>query len=176
VEDKPLTPKEIGYLSPRVPRPVYVEKPAKEEQSDQDMLNKKEITEVKEHETKEVLLENGERVLIKVSNFTLENGSFDKATKTLAPLEVTIGQRFRVEDEDFIFAGVVEDKRSSYNGQPVGYFASGEKLHRVFDPEQLDFGILKEFRYSLEKDSEKLGKEVEDFCQLENYLTSDSSF
>lgn len=64
---KPLTPKEIGYLSPRVPRPVYVEKPKPSEGA--TAPETKPVTEAVEHETNQVLLDTGKKILIKSKSF-----------------------------------------------------------------------------------------------------------
>ena len=150
---KPLTPKEIGYLSPRVPRPVYIEKPAAEDQS-KEKMERKPIKEEKEYETRQVLLEDSTRILVKESEFNLGEG--ENATL------VHFGDRFMLNGESFSFAGIVEDETSEYNGKPVGQLTSGEKLYKVFNPKELDSGIIEEFRSSLEKDLEELSREVED--------------
>lgn len=63
---EPLTPKEIGYLSPRVPRPLYVVKP-KNEQS--QVVEAGAIKDAVKHETKQVLLESGKKILVKTKKF-----------------------------------------------------------------------------------------------------------
>lgn len=140
-EAKPLTPKEIGYLSPRVPRPVYTENPQVEE----DTIGKElpPITEAKEYRTRQVLIEDGTKILMKESELNIGEG--EKATK------VYIGDKFIQNNESFVFAGVVEDKSSKDDGKPIGQFASGEKLYKVFSPEELDLGILNEFDNSTQK-------------------------
>jgi len=166
---KPLTPKEIGYLSPRVPRPVYLEKPPEDIPADEErpVASVKE-KEAKEYETRQVLLESGEKALLKVREFTLERGKFDAKTKKLSSLTVALGQKFKVKNDDFTFAGIVEDKNSKYNGQPVGQFASGENLYRIFSPEMLDAGIMEEFKNTAENQIKDLADDIESFCQFEN--------
>jgi len=166
-DTKPLTPKEIGYLSPRTPRPVYLEKSITPppEGGEQEGAETKEN---KEYETRQVLLENGGKALLKVREFTLEQGSFDVITKELAPLTVVLGQKFKIKNDDFTFAGIVEDKNSEYNGLPVGQFASGENLYKIFSPENMDAGIMEEFKDAAEKQIEDLVEDIENFCQFEN--------
>lgn len=163
---EPLTPKEIGYLSPRVPQPLYVEKPTAAETAEAQEERPK-TKEMKEYETRQVLLEDGSTVLTKAREFTLENGIFDLEKKRLATLTVTAGTRFRVGGGLYIFAGVVEDETNPYNGRPIGRLAKEKDLYKVFAPEDLDAGILRELKTLFEKDSEDLAEDVEDFCRLE---------
>lgn len=158
-ESKPLTPKEIGYLSPRVPRPVYVEKPAVKtlETVKIPMAPK----EVKEYKTTRVVLESGARILIRVREFTLENGVFDLETKTLAPLVIEEGRKIRINGQDFSFAGVVEDKNSKYDGQPVGQL---EELYRALNVKELGKGI---FSYEAEELMRDVDEEISE--QMKNY-------
>lgn len=135
---KPLTPKEIGYLSPRVPRPVHIEKPVRAGEK-QDEAEQDQGKEAEEHKTDMVVLENGKRVLMKINDFTSALGG-----KEL--LKVALGRKFIVNNEKFSFAGVVEDEKSEHNGKPIGRLASEEELHRVFSEEELDFGIMEELK------------------------------
>ncbi len=158
-----LTPKEIGYLSPRVPRPVYVEKPITEpEESPTQPLSKEKP---KEYETRQVLLEDGTRILVKVREFILEDGNFDLKENKFVPFEVTLGRRFMVGNETFTFAGVVEDETSPYDGRLIGQLVGGEGLHKVFSPEELNLGIINEFKNSIqETETDMFG--IDDFKQL----------
>ena len=167
---KPLSPKEIGYLSPRTPRPVYLEKPPKDDipaDEERPAASVRE-KEVKEYETRQVLLESGKKTLLKVREFMLEQGAFDAKAKKFAPLTVALGQKLKVENNDFTFAGIVEDKNSKYNGQPVGQFASGENLYRIFSLKELNVGVMEEFNDTAEKQIEDLAEDIESFCQFEN--------
>ena len=143
---KPLTPKEIGYLSPRAPRPVYVESPPSGEPPPNEGAGEKPETPPKAHETRQVLLEDNSRILMKVREFTLPNGAFDLSAKKLVPLEVAVNRKFKIQGETFTFAGIVEDAASPYNGQPIGQLASGEGLYKIFSQEQLDMAITQEFK------------------------------
>lgn len=133
---KPLTPKEIGYLSPSVPRPVYVEKPIILPSVDQEQPGKK-PEELKEYETKQVLFEDGARVLIREKEISIDGEL------------VKLGEKIRIKGEDFSFAGIVEDKNSLHNGKPVGKLASGEELYGVFNVEELNLGILTFFKEAI---------------------------
>lgn len=164
---KPLTPKEIGYLSPRVPRPLYMEKPVTAEVAEMQ-APRSEKKEIKEYETNQVLLEDGSRILIKNNELIIPKGQFDLEKEQLVPLEVAPGEKFIVGGESFVFAGVAEDKKSPYHGQPIGQFSSGEKLYKVFNLVELDTGRLEEFKNTSEKDLENLDKDVDDFCEVED--------
>jgi len=156
-EAKPLTPKEIGYLSPCVPRPVYIEKPQVEDNNEKEGDAEIPVAEAKEYETIQVLLENGERINIKVREFNIGEGK----DATL----VNLKDEFIVDNEKFSFAGVVDDETSEHNGKPVGQLASGEELYRVFSVEELDLGILSEFANSL-KETETGDFGIDGFEQL----------
>jgi len=138
---KPITPKEIGYLSPRVPRPVYVEKSQIQEQGVEglgtEIINKK----VEEYETKEVILEDGVRVLVRVQELTLEDGSFDLETESLVTLTVDKGRKIRIGNKDFVFTGIIEDKNSEHNGSPI-VKSSNEDLYSIFSKKEIDSGIF----------------------------------
>jgi len=139
---KPLTPKEIGYLSPRTPRPVYLERSITADTKPPSP----ETGVAKEYETREVLLEDGSRVLMKVRGFELKDGEFDLEAKQLVASEAAPGKKFRIKGESFVLAGIVEDKNSPRHGQPIGQPASMEKLYKVFSPEELNLGIEEEFK------------------------------
>lgn len=161
---EPLTPKEIGYLSPRVPRPVYLEKP---KNTGMPLTPENPPKEIKEYETVQVLLESGERVLIKKDEFIIENGRWDINTKSFMSREIKPGKEFRFKDEYFSFAGAVEDVNYEYNGKPVGQFFGEEGLYKTFSIEELDFGIL---QYEIEEDRlnvNTIEDDVKDFCEME---------
>ena len=175
VGTKPLTPKEIGYLSPRVPRPVYVELPTIVDETNA-LASNKETKEIREYETREVVLEDSSRVLIKIREFMLENGVFDQETNKLTPLEVVVGKRFKVGDEFFIFSGVIEDEKSPYNGQPIAQFVNNEGLYKVVSLEELSFGIEAEFKDSIESAIHNIKKDLlewwkDSVCEDECVLT-----
>lgn len=161
---KPLTPKEIGYLSPRVPRPVYLEKP---KNIGVPLAEKETLKEIKEYETVQVLLENGKVVLMRKDRFLIENGQWDMEAKTLAPMMIAPGKKFRFKNDDFSFAGVVEDKNSEYDGKSVGQLASGEKLYQIFSAEELDLGILLSYKKEIAENTDVMEKDIEEECAFE---------
>jgi len=134
---KPLTPKEIGYLSPRVPRPVHLKKPGLTEEKIKKGTEAEPSGEVEEYETEQVLLEDGTRILIRKREFSIGKE------------EVRLNNEFISEDEEsFCFAGVVEDEESEHNGKPVGQLVrKGRKkrLYRIFSPDEVGLGIEKKF-------------------------------
>ncbi|HEC32978.1 MAG TPA: hypothetical protein ENI63_01810 [Candidatus Kaiserbacteria bacterium] len=160
-ESKPFTPKEIGYLSPRVPRPVYVEYPksSKDTKTDEEGLQQS-IKEAKKYETYEVTLDEKDNPVIKIKLCKFGFGDEKNAGN------VDIGDKFIVGGESFTFAGIVEDESSQRSGQPVGQLASGEKLYKVFSSEELDWGIREEYVSSFKNDLEDMGKQVDDFCEV----------
>jgi len=131
----PLTPKEIGYLSPRAPRPVYIEKPLPE-----NLPLAEEETLARPMETyvfNQVLLENGERIEIAVKNFDF------KISDVMASIDP--GGEFKIGGEDFSFAGIVQSADSEHQEKPVGKLA-GEDLYKIFSPEELVFGSSDKLR------------------------------
>ncbi|MBI2633298.1 MAG: hypothetical protein HYW78_02810 [Parcubacteria group bacterium] len=68
---KPLTPKDIGYLSPRVPRPVYIEKPKIEIADEKEKKETKEKKEVKEYVEKQVVDSSGNTLLVQEEELEL---------------------------------------------------------------------------------------------------------
>ena len=129
-EAKPLTPKAIGYLSPRTPRPLFLERPVAP-QGEEVKEKPAETGELKEYDARQVLLENGERALVKPSEFVLGKDTIKPGRKA----------RLKLDGEDFSYAGVVEDQTNSHNGQPVVKLAN-EELYRILSPAELDMGIF----------------------------------
>ena len=154
---KPLTPKEIGYLSPRVPRPLHVERPKHAETQAEAKVERPEPA--KKYETREALLDTGDRILIESS------ADFTGGKNGL--IHVPMGERFMVEGVAFVFAGVVADEKGPNAGKLVGKFP-GEDLYRTFTPEAVDQGMLTNFRESLGHDLEELEEDVGYLCQEES--------
>ncbi len=152
---KPLTPKEIGYLSPRVPRPVHLENPSLQGQREED-VERDFVKDARRYETRQVLLEDDNtRILIKESEVNL--GGED----------VHIGDMFIVNGESFSFAGIVEDDASEHNGKPIGQLAGGEELYKVFNPEELDLGVLERFKNIFGQNLGIVEKDIDNFYELE---------
>lgn len=140
---KPMTPKDIGYLSPRVPRPSYVERPVKKEKL-VEVVQEAQRKEVVEYATEQVLLEKGARVLIRKEPFMLGTGD---ATQT-----VKIGKEIRVAEGDFVFSGIIDDENNEDHKKAVGKPADGEELYRVFETDELERGIFShEFETMMEE-------------------------
>lgn len=137
----PLTPKDVGYLSPRVARPVYLEMLQVTEEVG---VGQEEAKDAVEYETRQVLLEDGKRVLIKEEPYGLDD------------FTVNIGDGFVRNEDNFIFAGVA-------NGIPVGRLASGEQLYAVVNAEELKTGVLRHFKKSMESEMTNLQQNVAEF-------------
>jgi hypothetical protein len=122
---KPLTPKEIGYLSPRVPRPWHIEAPAPVEIDEEEGVSPAEepTAPPEVYETNEVMLEGGNRVLIRAQECNIDG------------LPIRVGSRMMVSGKDVKYAGMVEDKNHPDNGKPVGEFVEERGLFTVFSTE-----------------------------------------
>lgn len=139
---KPITPKKIGYLSPRVPRPLYVEMPVVETVAEPEQPEKAKPIEI--YTTIEVTLEDGSSVKIR-------KGEQSLATKVTAQIAVGAKTRFMVDGSDYAFAGVSED-----GDNPLGSFLAEPDLHKFFTAEQIERGIIERTFHMLEKDVEAL--------------------
>src|SRR3989339_489166 len=140
---KPITPKRIGYLSPRVPRPLHVETPILEAVGGEPTEQKGDTRPPELYTTVEVSLEDGSNVRIRKGNQSLR-------TKVSPELVVNQKTNFRVEDCDYLFAGTLEE-----GGKPVGSFSSEPDLHKVFSSEEVEKGIIDYSFQNLEKDVEE---------------------
>lgn len=68
-QSAPLTPKEIGYLSPRAPRPVYVKKTSpKKNLAEEHVIADKPVV----YDTKQVILDSGKKILMKAKQFSFK--------------------------------------------------------------------------------------------------------
>lgn len=125
-EARPLTPKEIGYLSPCVPRPVYVERPLPE---NLPLADETSVKPTENYDFSQILLESGERIEIAVKKFDFQIGG--------AVASIDMGGEFKIKGRDFSFAGIAES--GEHRGKPVGKL-TGEDLYEVFSSEELVFG------------------------------------
>lgn len=157
--EKPLTPKEIGYLSPRVPRPVYLERPPEVPQQEPAGQAGEKREPPRIYETKQVLLENGERILMNVRELLVPEGAYDLGSKKLVDKHIQTGEPFSLKGEQFSFAGLTE------KGRPIGQLAGGEKLYRIFDPKDLDVGVMEYLKTSLDQERNEIKVDLEDFCK-----------
>ncbi len=119
-----MTPKEIGYMSPNVPKPVELEKIIEKES--EQIEGKKENHEAEVFETVEKMLDSGETVLVN-ENATAEFEVFDEA-KTL-----NNGDTLELEDDEFKFVGIVSEGK--HEGKLV--FEIGDGLHKVIPKETI---------------------------------------
>jgi len=152
-EAKPLTPKRIGYLSPLVPRSLYVKKPKKVEKKEA----KQEEIKIETYETKEVMLENGDKIFIKAIPFEFEFKSSDDS-ENITDI-VDLDQKFIFEKEIYFFAGVAEGNNSDYDGMLVAKIET-EDLYKIFSSEEVDFGILQYQKELFNKNEESIEKQV----------------
>lgn len=127
---KILTPKEIGYLSPRVPRPVYVEKPVPtkitEEEKKED-ITPQNLTEI--YKTMKVTLEDGSSIIISVENYK----------------EYPVGERMLIDGQKIALSGIIEDKQNINNGQPIGSLIDIEGLCVLIEEAKIKKGVLDYF-------------------------------
>ena len=142
---KPLTPKQIGYLSPRVPRPLYVEAPVVEVKPPDEPKEGEKKPEL--YTTTEVGLEDGSNVLVR-------KGDTSIATKVTSTLAVGVKTRFAIDGSEYSFAGTLED-----GNKPVGSLLTEPDLHKIFSPEEVEKGIV---QYSFQK----LEKDIETLCRM----------
>jgi hypothetical protein len=147
----PLTPKDIGYLSPRVKRPLIIETVA-------------ETTPAKEDVVREA-----SRTFESLTNWTavLTDGTEAKYVKDEAwqfsrdeepSIDVRSGVSFTYQGERYIFAGRVEDSSSIHNGKLLAKLAH-EDLYDVFTREQIEQG--EDFTVSVELAKQLLDGTVE---------------
>ena len=97
-------------------------------------------------------MENGERILIKVRELALQEG-----------LSVASGTKLRINNEEFVFIGVIDDTQSKNHGKPVVQLPGGEKLYKILSKDDIDWGIKEEWHYHVKKDLEYLAEDVENF-------------
>lgn len=128
---EPLTPREIGYLSPRVPRPLQLKHPEPENGEPEIAEAQPEPEpEVELNETIELMLEDGSKVLSKS-----ENASFiDRENKTV---QLYPGNIFTLSGTKVRFKGIVDnsDSRDEWHGQPIieTDVEDGGGLHKVVE-------------------------------------------
>ncbi len=130
-EGKPLTPREIGYLSPRVPRPLHLKHPEpKSEEGETEETVPEPTPETELYSTTELTLEDGSKVLIHEANIPV----IDKNTRTV---QLYPGSVFNLSADRVCFKGIVDssDPRPEYHGKPVieTDVASGGGLHRIVE-------------------------------------------
>lgn len=139
---QPIIPKEIGYLSPRIPRPLHVAEAAPVHEDLQALIR----PEQRPHNDIQCMLEDGTTTFARLEPF-----SFDKQGKTI---RLKNGSRFILDGEKFRFVGVGGD------GIAVARVDTGradEALHRL-----IDMGLLEEggeFSTAIEEAEELFGED-----------------
>jgi len=158
---KPLTPKEIGYLSPRVPRPFDIEKPKPkiesntEENADLNSSLKDSNQERNKEARKTDLITFEDEEVLAVSS-----ESFDAGEAGIIP----IGEKFIFQGQEFELVGVVaDDKMPSEEGKAVGKTVDGFLFQR-FDSLVLEKGIVEKFSSSVGGKIETYKTIIEKLC------------
>lgn len=149
---RPLTPKEIGGLSPDVPRPVHVEREKMrvfQGSGERGTLGAREKT------TKQVSLESGATVDIEVGPISIGTES-DQQT-------ITVGKTFRIETGvDYSFEGLVKDAGNEHDGKLAGQLINEQGLFNTFTVEQVDRGV---FVYDTDKLLEDVNGNIKKLMQ-----------
>jgi MoxR-like ATPase len=150
-ESAPLTPKEIGYLSPRVPRPLELEELEEEQRETLPALDLKK--EIPLHETNEKMLEDGTSILVKPRSYDIPHPERD--------IHLSPGAQFLFEGRPVAFVGVVEDEgHPEHSGELVLELDvdSGLRgLHRlVTEGEIIEYG--EGFNMSIAEAQEVMGE------------------
>jgi hypothetical protein len=129
----PLVPKDIGYLSPRVPRPLELEDPEPEAAPIPVKPPEAPPEKTELYETTELILEDGSRISVRPKALTIPH--------TEKQIYLFPGSPFRLKGEKVAFAGTVEDsKRSDLNGRVVVRVNVDDPdsgLHRVLTEEEV---------------------------------------
>jgi len=128
---EPLTPREIGYLSPRVPRPLHLKHPQPEsEEAEAEESKPEPQPEAELYSATELTLEDGSKVLVNTENISFI--SKDNQTIQLYP-----GSVFNLSADRVRFKGIVDssDPRPGYHGKPVieTDITLGGGLHRIVE-------------------------------------------
>jgi hypothetical protein len=150
---QPILPKEIGYLSPRVPRPVAASNAVDRESEATSSVAEKTV-EPKMYEDITCMLEDGTDVKAELKPL-----EFEKDGKKI---RLKNGRRFLVDEDKFRFVGFAPD-----NDKVIVRIDDGHKdeaLHKIMDIRDLmESGEFKNQIEDREEEywSEKLGVEVE---------------
>lgn len=140
----PLTPRDIGYLSPRVKRPLVIETVTGTAQAQEPKRERTRNLETLNTWTA-ILTDQTEAKYIPG-----ENWRFQKQGK---PIDVRSGTSFTLNGERYIFAGRIEDPTSAHNGKLIAKLAN-EDLYEAFTKEQIEQG--ENFTLSIELAKELL--------------------
>lgn len=152
---KPLTPKEIGYLSPRVPRPLEVEKPKSSSDDSEDVGVVKISFEKRSREaltTDIITFDDDLRLNVLKESIDVGEGGI-----------VSIGNIFVVQGEEFELVGIVADESNSENGKVVGKSVDGY-VYKRFDIPVLEKGVIEKFSSVVEKKLLSYGEIIKKLC------------
>jgi len=155
-DKKPLTHLEIGYLSPRVPRPMVVEEKILEipDVPAGEMERPKDVTTLVE--TMRVVLDTGDTVNVRKQAYTYREG-------TLSGLpDMLFGERFTLDGKIFVYAGVIEDKE--HNGSIVAHEEGEVDLYMVIVPESMQEGVNAYFFENLQGSLKEYQQDIEEEC------------
>lgn len=130
----PLTPKEIGYLSPRVPRPLRVEKVVQETLPDSPDVDPAAPKTPEAYSTIEVVLESGETC-------QLQRLSFEKETVLSERASIFPGKKFLVGDQLYVYEGIVAEGKDKGKLLASVVAEQGE-LHKIFSADEIEKGEL----------------------------------
>lgn len=119
-DESPIIPKEIGYLSPRVKRPVEFEKL----KPDQEGTTQPHRPDHEHYDNRQVVLEDESAILA-----TLKSYEFTDHGK---PVKLKDGRRFRLGDGEFRFVGFTPDEQNA-----VVEVVANEGIHRLVSWEQI---------------------------------------
>jgi len=137
-DSKPLTPKEIGYLTPRVPRPVLTREVKQDEKPPS-------ITPVtREYDDIKCMLADGKSISVRPDPLEI-----NKDGKTI---KLKTGRRFRIGQNKFRFIGL------SPGEEPVIRIDTGhsdEALHRIISIQQLQQEV--DFKNNIEDSKDLFG-------------------
>ena len=151
--EEPLTPLEIGYLSPRVPRWEETEKIGSEDlKTDGESTETGEggtETQPEDLETEQVVLKGGDLVNVKKYQFEFQQG--DKTIK------VWQNSQFELDGKTYVFVGQVEQEDSEYHGQLVAKIQGSQEC-RIMTREEIEKGKFKAV-FFIEQAQEILGEE-----------------
>ena len=126
---KPLTPLEIGKLSPRVPRPYTLE--AASAVPAAEILPGADAKPLKTYATDVVVLEGGQEI-----NLSRDPSAGFEFTKDGKPIHMRLGTVFMLHDERLIFAGKVEHPGHTLHGSLLVRLL-GEALYRPITREEI---------------------------------------
>lgn len=188
-----LTQSEIGYLSPRVPRPViYKEEEKKITETGKessphnpDLRKDKPANLDSDHGqeavrflVKPAMIKDGQWVEEKISmEYDKESDTMIEKTvkvEALQPLEVKPGIVFSLMEEDdegemisvdYVYEGEITEASDEYQGKYIAQHSTEEGRFIPITAEQLDEGLLNHFEKEMNEQMEQLTEQVKEFWE-----------